>query len=89
MDLIGSYKIRRRGTEPLILNSVTTIDPINRWFEVTHYSDNNAMTIVNLVETTWMVQYPWTVEIIYYQGGEFLGHEFKSILIENEYGINT
>ena len=37
----------------------------------------------------WMARYPWTVEITYDQGGEFLGHEFKNILMENEYGIKT
>ena len=47
------------------------------------------MTIVNLVETTWLVRYPWPVEITYDRGGEFLGHEFKNSLIENEYGIKT
>ena len=43
----------------------------------------------NLLENMWTVQYPWLVEIVYYQGGEFLSNEFKSSLIENEYGINT
>ena len=47
------------------------------------------MAIVNLVETMWLVQYPWPVEIMYDRGVEFLGHEFKSSLIEQEYGIKT
>ena len=47
------------------------------------------MTITNLVETTWLARYPWPVEITYDRGGEFLGHEFKNNLIENEYGIMT
>ena len=47
------------------------------------------MTIANLVENMWMVQYPWTVDITYDRVGEFLGHEFKFILIEQEYGINN
>ena len=42
-----------------------------------------------MVETTWMVQYPWPVEITYDQEGEFLGHEFKNSLIEQEFSINT
>ena len=45
------------------------------------------MTITNLGETTWMVQYPWPVEITYEQGGNFLGREFKSSLIGKENGI--
>ena len=47
------------------------------------------MTTANLVETTWLVRYPWPVEIAYDRGGEFLGHEFKNSLIENEYVIKT
>ena len=47
------------------------------------------MAIANLVETMWLVQYPWPVEITYDRGGEFLGNEFKNILIEQEYGIKT
>ena len=47
------------------------------------------MTITNLVEATWLVRYPWPVEITYDQGGDFLGHEFKNSLIEQGYGIKT
>ena len=43
------------------------------------------MTITNLVETMWLVRYPWPVEITYEQGGEFLVHEIKNNLIEQEY----
>ena len=47
------------------------------------------MMIANLVEATWLVWYPWPVEITYDLVGEFLGHEFKHILIEQEFGIKT
>ena len=47
------------------------------------------MMIPRLIETTWMVRYPWTVDITYDQWGEFLVHEFKNSLLENEYGIKT
>ena len=45
--------------------------------------------IANLVEDTWLVQYPWPVEIMYERGGELLGYGFKNSLIENEYVIKT
>ena len=35
VDLIGPYKIRRKGKEPLILKSVTIVEPVIGWFEVT------------------------------------------------------
>ena len=52
------------------------IDLLTRWFVITENNDNKAITTVNLVETTWLVQYPWPVEITYDQGREFLGHKF-------------
>ena len=81
VDLIGPYKICRKGKETLILKYVTMIDPVTGWFEITQYHNKKSMIIVNLVETTWLVRYPWTVEITYDQGGKFLGHGFKNISI--------
>ena len=54
--LVGPYKIRRKGRKSLILRDVTMIDPVARWFEITQYKDKKSMTIVNLVETTWLVR---------------------------------
>ena len=65
------------------------IDPVTGWFEVTQYNDKKAMTIANLVETTWLVRCPWPVEITYDRGGEFLGHKIKKSLIEQEYSNKT
>ena len=76
VDLIDHYKIRRKGKYPLILKAITMIDPVTGWFEVVQYSNKKAMKIANLVETTWLVGYPWTAEITYDQGGESLGNEF-------------
>ena len=82
VDLIGTYKICRKGKEPLISKYFTMIDPVTGWFEVTQYRNKKATTIKNLVETTWLVRYPWPVDIMYDRVGEFLGHKFKNILIE-------
>ena len=59
------------------------IEPTTGWFEITQYSDNTSTTIMNLVETTLLVRYPWPVEITYRRGGELLGHELINSLIEN------
>ena len=42
-----------------------------------------------MLETTCLARYPWPVDITYDQGVEFLGHELRNILIENDYGIKT
>ena len=52
VDLICPYKIRIKRKEPIILKSVTMIDPVIGWFELTQYSNKKAMTIANLVENT-------------------------------------
>ena len=52
------------------------IYPVNGWFEITQYSNKKAMTIVKLVETTWLFRYTQQVEITYDRGGELLGSEF-------------
>ena len=65
LDLIGPYKIHRKRKQPLLLKSITMIGPVTAWFEITQHSDKIAMAITNLVETTWLVRYPWLVDITY------------------------
>ena len=50
------------------------IDSVTGWFEVVQYDNKGAITIANLVETTWLSRYPIPIEITYYQGSEFIGH---------------
>ena len=69
VDLIGSYKIRRKRRDPLILKSITMIDSVTGWFDTAQYNDKKSMTITYLVETIWLVRYPWPVEIVYDRGG--------------------
>ena len=49
VDLIGTYKIRRKGRDYLILKAVTMIDPVTGWFEIKQYNDKKSMVIINLV----------------------------------------
>ena len=89
VNIIGPNKILIKVRYPLIIKDVTTIDPVTGWFEITQYNNKKAMAIVKLVETMWLVRYPCPVEIMYDQRGKFLGGEFKSSLIEQEYDIKT
>ena len=41
------------------------IYPVTGWFEITQYNDKRAISITNLVETTWPSRYPRPMEIIY------------------------
>ena len=63
------------------------IYPVTGWFEIGKYNDNRAISITDLVETTWLSRYPIPMEITYDQGSEFIGHGFIKSLIEMEYRI--
>ena len=43
------------------------IDSLTILFEVVQYYDKRAITIANLVETTWLDRYPKPIEITYDQ----------------------
>ena len=63
------------------------IDPVTGWFEFVRYDDKIAITIANLVETTWLYIYPRPIEITYDHGKEFIGHKFIKSLFEDKYRI--
>ena len=46
------------------------------------YEDKGAISIANLVETTWLTRYPSPKKITYDQVSEFISHEFRKYLIE-------
>jgi len=86
VDLIGPYKIRRKGEPDLVCKCVTMIDPASGWFEIHQYDDKRAITVANIVEQEWFSRYPWPTQVTFDRGGEFIGSEFKQMLI-NDYGI--
>ena len=73
--------------ENLNLNAINTIYPITGLFKIMKYDDKWLISIVNLVETTWLARYPCPTEITYDQGLESTGREFIKPLIEERYGI--
>ena len=42
IDLIGPYKIRRKGKSTLVCKCVTMIDPESGWFEIHQYDDKKC-----------------------------------------------
>ena len=86
VDLIGPYKIRRKGKPDLVCKCVTMIDPASGWFELHQYDDKRSITVANIVEQEWFSRYPWPTQVTFDRGGEFIGSDFKQMLI-NDYGI--
>ena len=90
VDILRPYVIRRKGKkEKLHLKSVTMIDIVTGWFGIAQHEYKRAISIANLVETTWLSRYPIPIEITYDQVNEFIGHDFRKSLTEIEYGINS
>ena len=63
VDLIGPYKIRRKGRPDLICKCVTMIDPASEWFEVHQYDNKRSVMVANIVEQEWFSRYPWPTQI--------------------------
>ena len=72
----------KKGTEiNLYLKSVTMIDSLTGRFKIMQYNEKSAMSIANLFETTWLTRYTRPMEIMYDQGSEFIGYEFRKARI--------
>jgi hypothetical protein len=85
VDLIGPYQLKRKGKQPLELWCVTMIDPATSWFEIQPIKNKQAITVAEVVETTWLTRYPRPSQMIYDRGSEFLG-EFAAMIVK-DYGI--
>ena len=86
IDLIGPYKIRRKGQPDLICKCVTMIDPATGWFEIHQYDDKRSITVANIAEQEWFSRYPWPTQVTYDRGSEFIGKDFQK-MIKNDYGV--
>ena len=85
---MGIYVILIKGyNENLYLKAVMMIDPVTGWFEIKRYKDKRYTSTSDLVETMLLSRYPIPMKITYDQGSEFIGHEFRKYVIEEEYRI--
>ena len=67
--LIDTYVMRKNGKKSnLNIKVITSIDPVKEWFEIMQYDYKTAISISNLVETTWLSIYSIQMKIIYDQG---------------------
>src|SRR5687767_7612144 len=86
IDLIGPYKIRRKGKPDLVCKCVTMIDPASGWFEIHQYDNKKSITVANIAEQEWFSRYPWPTQVTFDRGSEFNGKDFQKMLV-NDYGI--
>ena len=86
IDLIGPYKIRRKGKDDLVCKCVTMIDPATGWFEIHQYDDKRSITVANIAEQEWFSRYPWPTQVTFDRGSEFIGKDFRK-MIQDDYGV--
>jgi hypothetical protein len=53
VDLIGPYKIERKGKKDLKLWCLTMIDPATGWFEMHQIENKTAAEVADICEKTW------------------------------------
>src|SRR5687768_5086631 len=86
IDLIGPYKIQRKGQPDLECKCVTMIDPTSGWFEIHQYDNKRLITVANIAEQEWFSRYPWPTQVTFDRGSEFNGKDFQKMLVQ-DYGI--
>ena len=66
----------------LNIKAVTMVDTVTGWFIIMQYKYKRTISIVNLVETTWLTRYPRPMKINYDQGSEFIIHGLRKPFIK-------
>jgi transposase InsO family protein len=85
VDLIGPYKIERKGKKDLKLWCLTMIDPATGWFEMQQIENKTAAEVADICEKTWFTRHPLPQRIILDRGTEFMA-EFAR-MVKNDYGL--
>ena len=85
VDLIGPYKIQRKGKDDLKLWCLTMIDPATGWFEMAPITNKTAAEVADIAERTWFTRYPLPQKITFDRGTEFMA-EFAKMCRE-DYGL--
>ena len=86
IDLIGPYEFGDKKKKNCVpLHCLTMIDPATGWFDLELIPSRKADDVINILEFTWLTQYPWPTEVVMDRGKEFQA-EVQTAL-KNEYGL--
>ena len=87
VDLIGPYRIKRRGLKDLKLWCLTMIDPITGWFNMAQIATKTAAEVADIAKKTWFLWYPLPQQLILDRGTEFMA-EFSQ-MAKNDYPLDN
>jgi hypothetical protein len=85
VDLIGPYKIERKGKTDLKLWCLTMIDPVTGWFEMKQIPNKTAAEVADICESTWFTRCPLPQRITLDRGTEFMAEFAK--MVREDYGV--
>ena len=85
VDLIGPYKIKRKGKNDLKLWCLTMIDPATGWFEMAPITNKTAAEVADIAERSWFTRYPIPQKIVFDRGTEFMAEFAK--MCRDDYGL--
>ena len=79
VDLVGPWTIQLDETE-YEFNALTCIDPITNLVEIIRINNKTSQHITEQFENLWLSRYPSPNRCVHDRGGEFMGHEFQTML---------
>jgi len=82
VDLVGPWKIEIQGRE-FVFNALTCIDPVTNLVELIRINNKSSQHISEQFANVWLARYPSPNRCIHDNGGEFIGHEFQTLLTQN------
>ena len=82
VDLIGPWKIEVQGRE-FVFRALTCIDPVSNLVEIIRIDNRSSQHVSDQFANSWLARYPSPNRCIHDNGGEFIGHEFQTLLTQN------
>ena len=64
-------------------NALIFIDPVSNLVEIVRINNKTSQHISDQFSNTWLARYPSPNRCIFDNGGEFIGHEFQTLLNQN------
>ena len=84
VDLVGPWVLNVQGQQ-VKFSALTIIDIVTNLTEIVRIENKTAAHIALLFENTWLARYPRPMQVIFDQGGEFIGIHFPMML----YGVTV
>jgi len=81
VDLIGPWKIRLANGTRLSVHAITMIDPTTTLSESIRIENKTSSHCAMQFANNWLARYPKPLRCVHDQGGEFVGIEFQTMLM--------